>query len=306
MPIIGITASQFQIQNAGVATIAGGYAPNERRYRIDKFDLTSTANATIFGDLTFRRDSLGAVGSATRGIFGGGDSREAPQTAFANVIDYITFSTTGNATNFGNLTVGRRYVGGGAQDSTRGIFSGGDDGAGIANVIDYVTMATTGNATDFGDLAVNRFGIANGPASSTTRGLLCGGNTGALSNVIEYVTIQTTGNSTDFGDLITAYSGLSTVASRIRCCIAGYGNTNIDYVTINTLGNALDFGDLTKSRNSMGSGSSQVRGIFCMNAPAEVTSDYITIPTLGNALSYGDTTLARYQSAGTSNSHGGL
>jgi len=66
-------------------------------------------------------------------------------------IDYITIATTGNATNFGNLTVARNYAGG-LSNSTRGVFAGG----GTRNVMDYITIDTTGNASDFGDLTTNR------------------------------------------------------------------------------------------------------------------------------------------------------
>ena len=38
----------------------------------------------------------------TTGVFGGGDT-----SAKSNVIDYITIQTTGNGTDFGDLTSGR-------------------------------------------------------------------------------------------------------------------------------------------------------------------------------------------------------
>jgi hypothetical protein len=67
-------------------------------------------------------------------------------------MDYITIATTGNATDFGDLTVARARLGA-ASSTTRGVFSGGINTAGTPqNVIDYVTIATTGNATDFGDM----------------------------------------------------------------------------------------------------------------------------------------------------------
>jgi hypothetical protein len=83
-------------------------------------------------------------------LFGGGDSG-----AKSNVIDYVTIATTGNATDFGDLTVAR-YSPAGCSSSTRGLFGGGDSSGAYSNVIDYVTIATTGNATDFGDLTVAR------------------------------------------------------------------------------------------------------------------------------------------------------
>jgi hypothetical protein len=78
-------------------------------------------------------------------VFGGGYI-----SASTNVIDYVTIATTGNATNFGDLTVARFSLSA-ASSSTRGTFGGGYI-ANYSNVIDYITIASAGNATDFGDL----------------------------------------------------------------------------------------------------------------------------------------------------------
>ena len=43
--------------------------------------------------------------SPTRGLFGGGYGNDN-----SNVIDYVTIATTGNATDFGDLTVGRHRL----------------------------------------------------------------------------------------------------------------------------------------------------------------------------------------------------
>ena len=67
----------------------------------------------------------------------------------------MTIATTGNATDFGDLTA-TRYNGGALSNSTRGCFVGGVTypGATRQNIIDFVNIATTGNAKDFGDIAV--------------------------------------------------------------------------------------------------------------------------------------------------------
>ena len=130
----------------------------------------------------------------TRGVFAGG-------YAITNVMDYITIATTGNATDFGDLTVARSEPGG-VNSSTRGVWSGGSKTVGDQNTIDYITIATTGNATDFGDHSVSRVQI--GAVCSSTRGVFGGGSTGSDSNVMDYITIATTGNAVDFGDLTVA------------------------------------------------------------------------------------------------------
>ena len=73
-----------------------------------------------------------------------------------NTIDYITIATTGNATDFGDLSA-RRQAPGGMSSWTIGVCAGGmSDGQFQKSVIDYITIATTGNATNFGDLSLAR------------------------------------------------------------------------------------------------------------------------------------------------------
>ena len=90
------------------------------------------------------RGFAGGAGSTTRLTFGGGH-----EPSKSNVIDYITIASTGDASDFGDLTVARTQHGS-ASNQLRGVWYAGDDGS-ISNVIDYVTIASTGNAADFGD-----------------------------------------------------------------------------------------------------------------------------------------------------------
>jgi hypothetical protein len=178
------------------------------------------------------------------GVFGGGYAT----TAVVNTIDYINIVTTGNATDFGDLTQAGRHPGACAS-FTRGVFAGRYTTARV-NTIDYITIATTGNAIDFGDLSTVRYTV--GACSSSTRGVFAGGYTGSASNVIDYITIATTGNATDFGDLTQARFSLSACSNTIFGVFgggdAGSVSNVIDYVTIATTGNATDFGDLTQAR----------------------------------------------------------
>ena len=128
-----------------------------------------------------------------------------------NNIDYITVATTGNATDFGDLTT-TWYRSGGMSDATRGIISGGyshPGGASSDEEMEYITIATTGNATDFGDLQIGvRWPAAT---SNGTTGIVAGGNSNTdaspvYQNVINKCTIATTGNCTDFGDMLVARS----------------------------------------------------------------------------------------------------
>ena len=67
-------------------------------------------------------------------------------------MDYVTIASTGDSTDFGDLTAAR-FGAAAAADKTRAIWAGGAT-PGKLNTIDYVTIASTGNATDFGDRTV--------------------------------------------------------------------------------------------------------------------------------------------------------
>ena len=131
----------------------GGYgpspAPSTRRSQIDFINVDTTGNGTDFGDLLAANKDAGACASRTRGIVAGGDA--GPRT---NNIQYVTFASTGNAIDFaGDLTGDARRSAKGMNNSTRGVFAGGDTPSGNLDVIDYITMASTGvNAQDFGNL----------------------------------------------------------------------------------------------------------------------------------------------------------
>ena len=66
-------------------------------------------------------------------------------------MDYITIASTGNAQDFGDLTVARSSLST-VSNSLRAVFMGGSTPS-YSNVVDYITIASTGNAIDYGDLA---------------------------------------------------------------------------------------------------------------------------------------------------------
>ena len=92
-----------------------------------------------------------AMASTTRGIIGGG----YPTPANTNIIDFITIASTGNASDFGDLT-GLYSVGSATSNSIRGVFCGGYTSPSKHNLMEFVTIATTGNASDFGDMLYSR------------------------------------------------------------------------------------------------------------------------------------------------------
>ena len=141
--------------------------------------------------------------STTRGLFAGGQNVPSPSN-FYDIIEYITTATTGNATDFGDLTE-NVFMCSGVSDSTRGIRAGGETSpsGNNTNTMDFVTIASTGNAANFGDLTTANQRSAG--MNNSIRGLFSGGatpNSSTAVNSIDKITIQSTGNAVDFGDYI--------------------------------------------------------------------------------------------------------
>ena len=128
------------------------------------------SKAYVNKDGTWRKVFEKAVAGRSYGFFVGG--RVSTQT---NIIDYIdATTTTGNATDVGDLTVSRWRLNG-ASGLTYGFIGGGDNAGGYTNIIDYInTTATTGNATDKGDLITARQGA--GGCDGSSYAFWCGGH----------------------------------------------------------------------------------------------------------------------------------
>jgi len=242
-----------------------------------------------------------------RAVFGGGEVSGSPGTT--NTIDYTELTSTGNTTDFGDLTVARRKLAS-VSSSTRGVFAGGGT-PGATDVMDYITILSTGDATDFGNLAT---GVSDDSsqcfgAGNNTRGIFAGGYNNV--NVIQYITIASAGNATDFGDLQTGRFDHAGFASPTRAVFAGGKNTpaspdtlsSIEYVTIASTGNGTDFGDMTAVTRGPSGAASNTRGLMASAAPGTNNIEFLTIATTGNTSRFGDLTVARNEilAGGTSN-----
>jgi len=289
--------------------------------RTDTVSGIGTEGTVFEGDITF--DSLnymtlpkgttteasfnyaGVPAASARGVQGGGYNG----TTYVNTLEYITIATTGNATDFGDLTTILQAAAS-MSSPTRGVFAGGFSSDEV-NTMQYITIATTGNAQDFGDISAKKQAIAG--LSNSTRGLLAGSNNSPdanNTNVVEYIQIQTQGNSVKFGELLSGRGAMGGLASETRGIFAG-GSTSgptvdtnaIEYVTIATTSNSTDFGDLTAvTRNCDGAScASSTRGLIASigNGNTNVI-DYITIATTGNAADFGDLTEQRDGATGYS------
>ena len=301
----------------GRAVAGGGYQhPASPSYikSIDYIEIQSMGNAVNFGDLITVGGWITALSSSTRGCFAGMGG-PSPGGGAGDTIEYVTIATTGNALDFGNLTVSRNYAGG-TGNNTRGLVGGGYASA-AKNEIDYITFASIGNATDFGDLQSARVAHESG-CSNGTRAIWGGGAIYSPSmqvvDTIGYVTIATTGNATDFGNLSQARRAAASCSSSTRgIWFGGYTPTyvnTIDFATIATTGNATDFGDSIWSGAYRGSTSNGTRGISVSGRQSpspgrENIIEFVTIATTGNSADFGDSA-TRDGNGSTSDSHGGL
>ena len=68
----------------------------------------------------------------------------------------MTIASDGNATNFGDISYGRRFLGGSATQ-TRGFITPGTGSDPAFNRIEAITIASTGNSIDFGDSVNKRY-----------------------------------------------------------------------------------------------------------------------------------------------------
>ena len=203
-------------------------------------DKTNATGVWKLSDITKNKISDGTYPNASaRGMTGGGS---APGTN--TVIDFIQIMSTGNAADFGDLSL-EGNMSGTASNHTRGVF-GSRGVPAYSNVIDYIHIATQGNAADFGDSTVANYGGSG--LSNSTRGVFGGGYGPGSGNVdtdvMDFITIATTGNAADFGNLTAEKFYLGGMQNKTRGLFGGgynipAGDLNvIDVIEIATTGNA--------------------------------------------------------------------
>jgi hypothetical protein len=304
--------SYSSIDWGGDRGIVGGGGFGAGINNIDYWSITTQADAQDFGDLTQARAAPSATSSTTRGIFSGGQSSElgSGNASYANIIDYVTIASPGNATDFGDMTLVRSTTAS-AGNGTRGLIAGGWGITSPAqlNVIEYVTIDTTGNGTDFGDLTQTTYsaaGVANATYAAFAGGYsFSGGNT--IVN-IDYVTIASTGNASDFGDLTLARLRMGGCSDANRGVFGGGyitspssgGVNTIDYITIDTPGNATDFGDMLYNDDMITGCSNGTYGHFAggyVPVAQQNTIQYITIQTASNSTDWADLAVSNYNRA---------
>ncbi len=173
----------------GVSMGGEGPGPSAGQNLIEYFTMGSTGSAVDFGDMSNKKIGVFTSASSTRGVIGGGRIAAPETAALYNGIEFITISTTGNSSDFGDLTTATSGNNSGVSgSSTRGMIVGGYDwptnapSIGYFNTIQFITIATLGNSQDFGDLLAGRSGGAN--CTSPTRAVVANGLNPSMTNSI--------------------------------------------------------------------------------------------------------------------------
>ena len=233
-------------------------------------------------------------GGRGRGVLGPGS--QIPSGTY-NTINYIDIATTGNASDFGDLTYGNAYRGGFAS-STRGVWVNGQND----QTTDYVTISSKGGGLSFGEITSEDMGGAT--FNSSTIGFRAGGSDGGVhTDQIIGMRIAQVASFYDFGDLLGAGTYMNGASSPTRGVIFGEAtpsspttNNTIQYVTMTSQGNAKDFGDLITARKYADCVSNTTRALAAggQATPSANTNsiEYVTIATTGNAADFGDLTSA--------------
>ena len=292
---------------------SGRTASASDKNNIDYITISTQGNAIDFGDSTQSTESnnTSCVASRIRGIYAGGYQHPG---GHHNQIGFITFSSTGNSTDFGNLTQSRRAISG-VSNATRGVFCGGLSPT-PRDTVDFITIASTGDAVDFGNLGQAR--QSGSAMSSPTRGVIYGGYFHPSYVTNEFITIATTGNALEFGDALKTSGNRynpSGISNSTRGLMAGgllepSQTKYIESYQLASFGKGTSFGDLSTNTRSKNGTASPTRGVFAGGRspadPGTTGIEYVSMQTEGDAVDFGDLTQARYEHCAFSNAHGGL
>jgi len=290
-----------------------GTRTNQMQY----ITIPTTGNAVNFGDCSAAYDVVNNVtcsnGSNDRCVSAGG-MNGAPTPIYVDTMEYVTVTTTGNSTDFGNISDGARQNMTGTDNGTndRGFFAGGyNTPTGDVADIRFISVSSTSNTSDFGDLSSNDIwdgGCATSEGALGDRAIVMGGARSGARDTVQYYLMSTPGNSIGFGTLSTTRYATAAMSNEVRAICsggyqypngdagAGYCTLSCDYFTISTTGNATVFGNMTGTvRYNMGgcsSGSYGDRGVLAGGYRPGVGGsdiiDYCTISSAGNFTDFGD------------------
>ena len=227
------TVEQIEIASAANATDFGNLtvsrtqsagASNNTRVVLHGGQTPSNVNTIDFGTIDIPRDFVGfgdardqiaisaPIESPTRAVFVGGEG--SPNNASYESMGHITFATTGDETQFGDIignSGGLLRYGRGASNGVRGLVFGGlNPSPTKTNEIMQVNIPTLGNAVHFGDMSGYTGRSVGGTTGDSIRAVYAGGSNGTDNiTTIDTVLFATMGNTVEFGDLTVAGGGIN-------------------------------------------------------------------------------------------------
>jgi len=275
----------YQYQGSNYGYCAGGWVTPKNT--IDKYSLTSDANATDVGDILSDLQGHGGNSSTTYGYVAGG----YPQTV---TIQKFSFSSDGNAVDSGqDLTVAREGIAGHSTEDY-GYCSGGSPNS---NIIERYPFASSANATDVGDMHHSSGSTAQMGLNSETYGFYAGQDN-PDGNVIGRFAFASSANGADVGDLTVSRSiGAGCSDTDYGYCAGGYATSDhnqIDRFQFVASSNATDVGDLTVARRAAGNASTTAYGYVAGGSGVTNVIDKFQFQASGNATDIADLTLARH------------
>ena len=283
-------------------TVGGGYWNNGsgQAYTsvdISYYDITTSSNAADFGDMSRTNRPMDARASnGVRGVHCGGYS--AALGTEDDIIDYITFATTGNATDFGDMTQVSTWVGG--SDGSRAVIQGAHcnpcGSPWYTDTINYFSIDTTGNASDFGNQDIPRYSM--GGCGEGIYGFSCGGHRPSRTDHVSRLVIQTTGDSTGYSELSVPRNNMSSTCGSTGRVLTSGGYTGsysdiIDYFETENDSAASDFGDMIDDLSQAmmannGTKASFNGGYNAGGGAYHLYIQYVDFDTTGNATDAGD------------------
>ena len=96
--------------------LIGNSSPNNNLNTVDFVTIASTGNAADFGDIFTGRYSVSSCSNSNRAVFLGGRTT-SPSVVHYNAMEFVTISTTGNTSDFGDIIGAATGSQGGAANS---------------------------------------------------------------------------------------------------------------------------------------------------------------------------------------------
>jgi hypothetical protein len=136
--------------------VGGWGSANVALTNIEKYTYATDSNATSVGQLPTAKAGASGTSSSTYGYIAGGSTSQSAANTVATIYKW-PFTSPGNATSVGQLTVGRYSGVIGTSSTASGYNMGGQpsaaDGGATCAVIDKFPFASDSNATSVGNLA---------------------------------------------------------------------------------------------------------------------------------------------------------